>query len=92
MSRSRESNRAEVHPIIRQIIDRDCHVSLSNGQVVEHVISLLRNGYDTYRSMSALNRRRFVRQCIQRHRENRKLYVEVMFPSYSNESEESNGS
>ena len=67
-----------VHPIIRQIIDRDCHVSEGNGKVVRHVISKLRNGHETFRAMSKVDRRKFIEQCIKHHSRNYQEYVEVM--------------
>ncbi|MBX3439814.1 MAG: hypothetical protein KF861_20155 [Planctomycetaceae bacterium] len=67
-----------IHPIIRQIIDRDCHVGESESHVVRHVISKLRNGYQTFRSLSPTERRYFIEQCLLRHRANRRQYVEVM--------------
>ena len=72
-----------IHPIIRQIIDRDCHVSESSRAVVRHVISKLKNGYATYREWSQADRRQFVDQCIAQHRANQRLYDEVMngFPT-----------
>lgn len=68
----------QVHPIIRQIIDRDCHVGERFQDVVRHVVSKLRNGYDTFRALSRVERREFIEQCIAQHRSNRKMYVEVM--------------
>jgi len=67
-----------IHPIIRQVIDRDCHVGESNRTVVRHVISKLKNGYESFRSMPSVDRRCFIDQCIFQHRRNRKEYVEVM--------------
>lgn len=67
-----------VHPIIRQIIDRDCHVATPAGEVVKHVVSKLRHGYDTLRQMPQGDREQFVEQCVHHHRENFKEYVEVM--------------
>ena len=71
-----------MHPIVKQIIDRDCHVGLPNREVIRHVISRLKDGYATYRSMSRADRRLLMQQCMQRHRENRELYVAVMYPNY----------
>lgn len=68
----------DVHPIIAQIIDRDCHVSLSNRAVIRHVISKLKHGYDTFRALSKDDRKAFMRQCIVRHQKNWELYVAVM--------------
>lgn len=67
-----------VHPIVRQIIDRDCHVSMSHREVVRHVISRLRNGRETFRALAKADRRRLIEDCIQVHRENWALYCEVM--------------
>lgn len=67
-----------VHPIIRQIIDRDCHVGTPTHEVVRHVIGKLRHGYDTYRAMSPTDRSSLVAQAALHHRGNFKLYVEVM--------------
>ena len=68
----------DVHPIIRQIIDRDCHVAESNRNVVRHVVSKLRYGYESLRAMSKADRRKFIEQCVVHHRRNYKEYVEVM--------------
>lgn len=67
-----------IHPIIRQIIDRDCHVSLRKREVVRHVISRLNGGYATFRALAPVDRREFIRQCLQVHRENWELYRDVM--------------
>ncbi len=69
---------SDVHPIIRQIIDRDCHVGESDREVVQHVASKLRNGFVALREMSKFERRKFIGQCIQHHGRNFKQYVEVM--------------
>ena len=47
----------DIHPIIRQIIDRDCHVSWSNRRVIRHVVSKLRDGQRTFRAMPREDRR-----------------------------------
>ena len=78
-----------MHPIVRQIIDRDCHVAMSYRAVMKHVISRLRDGYQTFRAMPAADRKELLRQCRDRHRENRELYVAVMYPNYKPVSEES---
>lgn len=67
-----------VHPIVRQIIDRDCHVSLTNRQVIRHVVSKLKDGFRTYRAMPQRDRRTLLRQCIACHRQNVRLYIDVM--------------
>ena len=68
----------QVHPIIRQIINRDCHVGESNQAVVKHVISKLKGGYDGFRKMDSASRRVFVESCILQHAYNQNEYVEVM--------------
>lgn len=68
----------DIHPIIRQVIDRDCHVGESNRTVVRHVISKLKHGYETFCQMSARDRRLLIEQSIVHHQANQRLYVEVM--------------
>ena len=67
-----------VHPIISQIINRDCHVGESNKTVVRHVISKLKHGIESFRKMTLDERTIFIDQCIFQHRYNYKEYVEVM--------------
>lgn len=81
MSRNRRSRR--VHPIIRQIIDRDCHVSLSGREVVRHVIAKLKEGYETFREMPKRDRRQLIEDCLAQHQANRGLYARVMSGSSS---------
>ena len=66
------------HPIIRQIIDRDCHVAASNRAVIRHVVSRLAKKHATFRSMSREHRRSLMRDCIAVHAENRTLYRAVV--------------
>ena len=68
----------DVHPIIKQIIDRDCHVGESNRNVVLHVISKLAKGHQSFQAMTAEDRQEFVEQCLIQHRRNQQLYQEVM--------------
>ena len=77
-----------MHPIVRQIIDRDCHVGISNRAVMRHVISRLKHGWETFRQMPRADRKELLRQCRDRHRENRELYVAVMYPSYRSPEED----
>ena len=72
----------EVHPIVRQLIDRDCHVGESYRTVIRHVVSKLRGGHKTFRRMQKVDRRLLIQQCIEQHRTSRELYVSVMYPSY----------
>ena len=67
-----------VHPIVRQIIDRDCHVSLSQPEVIRHVVSRLRNGLETFRMLPSEHRRRLIDDCMRQHRGNQELYRRVM--------------
>ena len=78
MPHESESESTQVHPIVRQIINRDCHVSMSNRDVIRHVVSKLRDGCRTFRSMPRPDRRALMTQCIRQHRENVELYVDVM--------------
>ncbi len=82
-----QERKYDAHPIIRQIIDRDCHVAASNRAMVEHVISKLRNGYQTFISMPPADRRGFLRQCIDIHQANRAEYQDVMYPRYGERGE-----
>ena len=52
-----ESTNAHVHPVVRHIIDRDCHVGDSYPTVIRHVVSKLRDGWRTFREMSRPDRR-----------------------------------
>jgi len=72
-----------IHPIIRQIIDRDCHVGESYQSVIRHVVSKLKNGYESFRQLSKVDRKSLIEQCIAQHTANRRLYAEVMngFPA-----------
>ncbi len=70
------------NPIIRQIIDRECHVGLSDRAVFRLMISRLVERYKTYRSMPKESRRKFLQECIDIHRYNRAEYQAVMYPSY----------
>ena len=70
------------HPITRQIIDRECHVGLSNRAVFRLVISHLIEGYKTYRSIPKESRRKLLQERIDIHRYNQAEYQAVMYPSY----------
>ena len=83
-----KQQKLDVHPIVRQIIDRDCHVGRSNRSVIRHVVSKLRSGWQTYRAMPREDRRLLMQQCIRQHRENRELYAAVMWPTYRSVTEE----
>lgn len=67
-----------VHPIIAQIIDSDCHVALTLKEVVRHVISKLKNGYETFRFLSEEEKLMFLTDCERQHQENFEEYRDVM--------------
>lgn len=73
----------EAHPIVRQIIDRDCHVAESDLAVVRYVVCELRDGYATFRGLPKTERRRFIEQYLDVHRANRAEYEAVMWPRYA---------
>ena len=77
-----DTQQIEVHSIVRQIIDRDCHVGESYRTVIRHVVSKLRGGHNTFRGMPRADRCLLMQECIQQHRANRELYVAVMYPNY----------
>lgn len=68
--------------MIQRIIRRDCHVSLSNRAVIKHVISRLKHKRSTWLSMSRIDRKAFMRDCIKVHAENCSLYARVMGGRY----------
>jgi hypothetical protein len=51
---------------------------MSHRAVMRHVISRLKDGYQTFQAMPDADRKELLRQCRDRHRENRELYVAVM--------------
>ena len=83
-----DSTQLGVHPIVKQIIDRDCHVAETNRTVIRYVVSKLRGGWQTFRSLPKSDRRQLMQQCIQQHRDNRKLYLAVMYPNYKSNEED----
>ena len=60
-------------PMINQIVDR-CHVGQSERQVIEFVVSKLRNGRATFLRMPRMLRKRMMQLVVARHRHNRKVY------------------
>jgi hypothetical protein len=66
-----------MHTIIRQIIDRDCYVGMSNRAVISHVITKLKNKRRGFFAMCRADRRMFMRHCIAIHATNRALYRRV---------------
>ena len=79
---SRRRKAIDVHPLIRQIIDRDCHVGSSNKEVVRHVISKLKHGLQTFRNMPAMDREQLIEQCLVQHKGNFELYLDIMVGSH----------
>ena len=68
----------EIHPIIRQIINRDCHALMSLTDVIRHVVPKLRGGYEQLRNGGLEYRELFIKQCVLQHRLNQRLYIEVI--------------
>lgn len=64
--------------IIGMIVDRDCHVGMTNKKVIRHVISRLKNKESTFWEMTKEDRRYFMLTCIKEHEQNQKLYRQVM--------------
>lgn len=77
-----QAKKRDAHPIVRQIIDRDCHVAEPDRAVLRHVISKLRDGYQTFRGLPKPQRRRFIEDCLAVHWANRAEYEAVMWPRY----------
>jgi hypothetical protein len=77
-----QERRHAAHPIVRQIIDRDCHVAETNLGVIRHFISKLADGYATLRALPKAERRRFFADCLAVHAANRAEYEAVMWPRY----------
>ena len=51
-----------------------CHVSATNREVIRHVISKLKKGYQTWRTIPVARRKEMMRSIIKAHRDNRELY------------------
>lgn len=69
-----EARRSNGHPVVQHVIDRDCHVLTPNTEVVRHVISRLKNVYETFRAMSKVEREFLIEQAIRHHRRNQQNY------------------
>lgn len=59
--------------MISMIVDR-CHVAESNRRVIKYVISRLKNQYATFKSISKDERKKFMKDIIQAHKDNIELY------------------
>lgn len=66
-----------VDPMVRQIVGR-IHVGESNLAAIRYVVSRLRDGHRTFRQMPRKDRRRLMRQIVQAHQDNFRLYVHVV--------------
>ena len=55
-----------------------CHVSATNREVIRHVISKLKHGYQTWRAIPKDRRKDMMRSIIKAHQDNRDLYRYVM--------------
>ena len=51
---------------------------MRNREVIGHVISRLKDAHATFRCMPRADRKERMRQCVEIHRENVELYVDVM--------------
>ena len=67
------------HPIIRQIVNRDCHVGTPYRKVVRHVASRLNGGWKTFKGLNRNDRRVFICECCEIHLENRQLFLDMRF-------------
>ena len=63
--------------IIRNIVGR-CHVGDTNREVIRYVISRMKHGYQTFKTLPREQRKDFLRQIVQDHKDNRELYSYVM--------------
>jgi hypothetical protein len=63
-----------INPIIRLIIDRDCHVGMPYRKVIKHVASRLKGKWPAFKALSREQRRVFITSCCAVHHENRALY------------------
>ena len=63
--------------MIHMLVSR-CHVADSNRAVIRYVISRLKNGYATYKSLPRAARRELMAAVIECHTENRALYDAVV--------------
>lgn len=68
---------AAVPYIVRQIVGR-CHVGQSNRAVIKYFVSRLKHGHATWRALSRVERKTWLRHIIRAHNENRGLYSYVM--------------
>ncbi len=63
--------------IVEMIVGR-CHVGDSDRKVIRYVISRLTDGRRTFRAMTRKDRKALLRQIIDAHTANQKLYHHVM--------------
>jgi RNase P protein component len=66
-------------PIVCQIVDR-CHVGYSNLVVIRYVVSRLKSGHATWRTLPKRRRKKLLRDIIYRHYLNRQAYLAFMAP------------
>jgi len=65
--------------ILEMVVDR-CHVSKTNEEVIEYVISRLKGGQESYNKMPKKDQTVFKKLIRARHKANKKLYRFVMGP------------
>ncbi len=64
-------------PILSRIVG-NCHVGESYLSVIRTVISKMREGHKTFKSLGPKSRRTILREIIKTHKRNRQLYQFVM--------------
>ncbi len=65
--------------MIAMLVGR-CHVGDTNREVLSYVVSCLKKG--SWEALPSLTRRSVIRECLNEHKENRKLYRAVMTGSF----------
>jgi hypothetical protein len=63
--------------MIRILVNR-CQVHKSNRDVLDYIISRLKNGRLTWNQISRVERRAMIREAIEIHQENRNLFFRIM--------------
>jgi Fe-S cluster assembly scaffold protein SufB len=63
--------------IVGFIVDR-CHVGDSNMDVIRYFVSHMKEGHATWKALPRDVRREYLRDIIERHSDNRGLYVSVV--------------
>lgn len=64
--------------MINSIVDRHCHVGLTNRQAIKEVINHLECRWNTWKLLSRENKKTFMKLVIKRHEANQRTYSWVM--------------